>query len=91
MGDLQAFMKYPLAYEPRSGWFYIDHPKKGWSHIADIRGWGFLTGGGSGALGLDYEEAKAIQNAIAEEIVQIWNERLDPEAQARFTKDGESE
>lgn len=30
--------------------------------IADVRGWGYLTGQGTGALGLSHEEATAIQD-----------------------------
>ena len=33
--------------------------------ICDIRGWGYLTGKGHGALGLDAETARAIQDANA--------------------------
>jgi len=33
--------------------------------ICDIRGWGYLTGKGHGALGLDQNEAEAIQTANA--------------------------
>ena len=33
--------------------------------ICDIRGWGYLTGNGHGALGLKHEEAAAIQEANA--------------------------
>lgn len=36
---------------------------KGRMRIADIRGWGHLTGGGHGALGLPEAEAIAIQEA----------------------------
>lgn len=38
----------------------------GGSHkVCDIRGWGYLTGKGHGALGLSDEEARAIQEANA--------------------------
>lgn len=76
MAELEVLMKSKLSFHDRLGWFYIEHPDKGWSHIADIRGWGFLTGGGNGALGLSDDEAKAIQDAIANEIVKLWNARL---------------
>lgn len=33
--------------------------------MCDIRGWGYLTGNGHGALGLSLEEAVAIQTANA--------------------------
>lgn len=38
---------------------------KGYMRIADIRGWGHLTGNGYGALGLPDVEAAAIQKANA--------------------------
>ncbi|GEM_PF-6711148 len=37
--------------------------KGGTFPICDIRGWGYLTGKGHGALGLPHDEAVAIQNA----------------------------
>lgn len=77
MSELNKLMKCELRYDVRSGWFDINHPEKGWSHIADIRGWGFLTGRGSGALGLDSSEGKMIQDVIAAEIVKLWNSRLE--------------
>ena len=36
--------------------------------ICDIRGWGYLTGQGHGALGLSEKEAIAVQRAIADYI-----------------------
>lgn len=77
MGELDKLMNCKLSFHDRLGWFYIEHPEKGWSHIADIRGWGFLTGGGTGALGLSDDEGKAIQDAIANEIVELWNSRIE--------------
>jgi hypothetical protein len=38
---------------------------KGPMKVCDIRGWGYLTGKGHGALGLPQEEAAAIQYANA--------------------------
>jgi hypothetical protein len=37
--------------------------KNGQTHVIDIRGWGYLTGGGHGALNLEGAEAKRIQDA----------------------------
>lgn len=39
--------------------------KGGDTHIADIRGWGYLTGGGHGALGLSDDEGLEAQRQIA--------------------------
>jgi hypothetical protein len=43
--------------------YQVEAPK-GMS-ICDIRGWGYLTGKGHGALGLPHDEAKEIQDANA--------------------------
>jgi len=32
--------------------------------MIDVRGWGYLTGGGSGALGLDAGEAERLQDDL---------------------------
>jgi len=42
-------------------------------NICDIRGWGYLTGKGHFALGLDDEEARVVQNANAELIAALRN------------------
>lgn len=34
-------------------------------HVADVRGWGYLTGKGHGAIGLPYDDAVAVQDANA--------------------------
>jgi hypothetical protein len=39
------------------------HCERGAMHIADVRGWGHLTGGGHGAHGMGFAEARAIQDA----------------------------
>lgn len=35
----------------------------GFAKLFDVRGWGYLTGNGHGALGLSHEEGAAVQNA----------------------------
>lgn len=45
------------------GWIMAEGVEKGPMHVADIRGWGYLTGRGHGALGLSHEDAAAIQDA----------------------------
>jgi hypothetical protein len=37
--------------------------------VADVRGWGYLTGKGHGALGLPFDEAEKIQTANARLLV----------------------
>lgn len=45
-----------------ANWIYGHSLKGGDTHIADVRGWGYLTGGGHGALGLSGEEGARIQD-----------------------------
>lgn len=37
----------------------------GEAKLFDVRGWGYLTGGGHGALGLSYEEGAKVQDRMA--------------------------
>jgi len=41
--------------------------------VLDMRGWGYLTGGGHGALGLSQEDASKIQDDLARRIVDWHN------------------
>lgn len=64
--------KLAAAVSPllRDGWqiinggLWCNSSKGGVTHIVDIRGWGYLTGGGHGANGLPEDEAAAIQDAL---------------------------
>lgn len=47
--------------------------KDGPAHVMDIRGWGYLTGRGTGALGLSYDDAIAAQKAVQAYAVAAWN------------------
>lgn len=52
---------------PYTGWIQSENPYgKGEMHLADIRGWGHLTGKGQGACSMDDDEAYKIQKANAE-------------------------
>ena len=42
--------------------------------ILDMRGWGYLTGKGSQALGLDEDEAAKIQDGIGEHVAELMNQ-----------------
>lgn len=55
----------PWAIERYSLWIVAPNTPKSRMHVADIRGWGYLTGNGHGALGLERDEAIAIQKANA--------------------------
>lgn len=54
--------------DPRTYWIWAPSLKGGHAHIADIRGWGYLTGGGHGALGMSEEDAIEAQTAWGEHI-----------------------
>jgi hypothetical protein len=58
---------------PHSQDIYADDVPKGPMRVADIRGWGYLTGKGHGALGLSDEVALATQKANAAFIVEAVN------------------
>jgi hypothetical protein len=59
------------------------------AHILDIRGWGYLTGKGGGALGLSEEQAIEAQKAIEAYVVAAWN--AVPELIALARRDGVKE
>jgi len=67
----------PWTYDHRSGWINADNCcSRGPMHVADIRGWGHLTGHGHGAHGMTTDEGIAIQAANAELICsapKMWN------------------
>jgi hypothetical protein len=63
--------------------------KGGDAHVLDIRGWGYLTGGGGGALGLSEEQAIKAQKAVEAYAVAAWN--AVPELIALARRDGVSE
>ena len=53
--------------------------------LLDMRGWGYLTGGGSGGLHIPTEEAARIQDRVARHLVQALNVELlarNPERQS---------
>lgn len=52
---------------------YATDVPKGPARVADIRGWGYLTGNGHGALALTADEAIGIQRANADFIVKAVN------------------
>lgn len=46
-------------------------------HVADLRGWGYLTGTGQGALGLSEAEGIAVQDAMGRVMAAALNEYFD--------------
>jgi hypothetical protein len=65
--------KLPWHVEGMTLCVVSDHAPKGRMRVADIRGWGYLTGKGDGALGLSEDDAFAIQEANAALIVNAVN------------------
>ncbi len=62
----------PWTYDHLSGWINADQCcARGPMHVADIRGWGHLTGGGHGAHGMAREDAVKIQDANAKAITAV--------------------
>ena len=45
-------------------------------HVADIRGWGYLTGRGGLALGLDHDAAVQAQMQTVQFILDAMNEKM---------------
>ena len=41
--------------------------------VIDLRGWGYLTGKGHGALGLDQDTATKVQDRFGDELVTLLN------------------
>lgn len=48
----------------------------GMNPVIDIRSWGYLTGGGHGALGLDRKEAASEQDAFGELVAELLNKHF---------------
>lgn len=63
----------PWKIDPHSFSVYAADVPRGSPRVADMRGWGYLTGKGSGALGLSDDEGIAAQKANAELIVKAVN------------------
>lgn len=59
----------PFHYNMAGQWI---EDSKG-QRMLDIRGWGFLTGKGSEALGMDEDAAAKIQDDIGKRVVELLN------------------
>ncbi|MEZ0212490.1 MAG: hypothetical protein ACAH27_06000 [Xanthobacteraceae bacterium] len=57
------------TFHPIGGEIVAPSAKGGTRKVIDMRGWGYLTGGGHGALGLDWETARAEQDNLAAFII----------------------
>lgn len=67
-------------YENRSASIVCPSAKGGERTIIDMRGWGYLTGKGHRALGLDSETAGKEQDALAEFIIEACRRAAAPPA-----------
>lgn len=63
----------PWKIDPHALSIYSSETPKGCARVADLRGWGYLTGKGYGALGLSDDDGIAAQRANAELIVKAVN------------------
>jgi hypothetical protein len=63
----------PWRVDPHSFSIYAQDVPKGPARVADMRGWGYLTGKGHGALGLPEALAIETQKANADFIVKAVN------------------
>ncbi len=64
-----AYWNPPFRYEPEGG---IITDSSG-SRIIDVRGWGRLTGSGSGGLGMRDDKAAVIQDDIGRAVTDFLN------------------
>jgi hypothetical protein len=72
LGRLKKALAYwnpPFRYEPEGGIIVDRHG----SRIIDVRGWGRLTGTGSGGLGMRDTEAEKIQDDVGESVAAFLN------------------
>lgn len=63
----------PWSVHTLTATIYATEVPKGPARVADMRGWGYLTGKGHGALALPEDEAIEIQRANAAHIVKCVN------------------
>lgn len=63
----------PWHVDPLTASIYATDVPKGPARVADMRGWGYLTGKGHGALALSQDEAIDIQRANAAFLVKAVN------------------
>lgn len=79
------FCDGPFSVLEGTGWIVGVGKDGDICHVLDQRGWGYLTGGGATALGLDYKTAAKKQDEMMRWVVDAlnaaWNRRsIDPAA-----------
>lgn len=65
------YFPLPLSYDAKGAKIYTTVPGHGYTMVADMRGWGYLTG--KGALGLDPETAGKIQDEMGRYVTSCAN------------------
>lgn len=73
--DLPTFARGPFYVQDDTLWICGTDEFGDMCHVADVRGWGYLTGRGQ-ALALPAAEAFAAQQKTAEWIVAAMNEKM---------------
>lgn len=73
--DLPTFCRGPFYVRESFRWICGTDEFGGLCHVADIRGWGYLTGRGQ-ALALDFINAVAAQNKTMQFIADAMNEKM---------------
>lgn len=67
----------PFRYDARMQKIWGKNAKIGGDNpVLDVRAWGYLTGGGHGALGLHPQEASRQQDAFGQMVADMLNEKF---------------
>lgn len=72
----------PTTWKHENGTIWCPSAKGGDRPVLDMRGWGYLTGKGHGALGLDSETAAKEQDALALFIIDACKDAASPQPPA---------
>jgi hypothetical protein len=68
---LETAIKGPYEYDGIT-YIWMTDPKHGKTMVGEVRGWGYLTGKGVGALGLSDKQAEVIQDATGKLLAASW-------------------
>jgi hypothetical protein len=69
---LETAIKGPYEYDGIT-YIWMTDPKRGKTMVGQVRGWGYLTGKGVGALGLSDKQAQEIQDATGKLLAASWD------------------
>lgn len=68
---LKEYIEGSYIYDPMGSIVYASLPKEGITLVCNIRGWGFLTGEGSGACHIVDTEAVKIMDKVGYKIAAV--------------------